>query len=217
MKDPIEYISVWIVDDDVTICSTLKEFIQQSASYMKVTTFQGCEPAFQALRKAQSPPDVVLLDIHMPGMSGIEGISQFKKMSPGSAVIMLTASFMDDEIMQAFSEGAEGYLLKTVQISQIVDSIRAAMRGGVPLDPLVARKILEMNMAKGLQKQEYGLTEIEKNIIRLLVEGSTLRQISDVLSSDFSAVNSHLRSIHSKLGVRTRSALVMKAQKERLV
>ena len=118
--------------------------------------------------------------------------------------------------MQAFSQGAEGYLLKTVQIDQIIDSIRAAMRGGVPMDPLVARRILDLNAAKSPAHAEYGLTDLEKDIVRLFVEGSTLHQISQVLELDAASVNSHLIEIQKKLSVKTRSGLVMKAQREKI-
>jgi DNA-binding NarL/FixJ family response regulator len=212
-----EHISVWLVDDDQAIRSSFKEAIHQNASYIKVTTFAGCEDALEVLRGGMNPPDIILLDNHMPDMSGIEGIRHFKQLTPGSAIIMLTASFLDDEIAEAFSEGAEGYLLKTVQIGQIVDSIRAAMRGGVPMDPLVARKMLEMNATKSGSKERYDLSDTEKEIIRLLVEGSTLRQISEVLSLEYSSVNEHLGSIQNKLNVKTRSGIVMKAQREKIL
>jgi DNA-binding NarL/FixJ family response regulator len=215
MNESTEFISVWLIDDDKAIRGSFKEAIHQNASYIKVSTFAASEDAFQILRQGQNPPDIILLDIHMPELSGIESIPHFKKLSPGSAIIMLTASFMDDEIMQAFSQGAEGYLLKTVQIGQIIDSIRAAMRGGVPMDPLVARRILDLDVTKQPLKG-YGLTELEKDIIRLLVEGSTLHQISQVLALDPSAVNSHLSAIQNKLDVNTRSGLVMKAQREKI-
>ncbi len=217
MTDTNGSITVWLIDDEKAICSSFKEAIQQHATYIRVTTFPGCEGALEALRMGSDPPDVILLDIHMPGMSGIEGIPLLKMLSPGSAIIMLTASFMDDEISKAFTVGAEGYLLKTVQIDQVIDSIRAAMRGGVPLDPLVARKILEMNVTRTPTPKDYSLTETEKDIVRLIVQGSTLHQISESLSTDFSSINSHLNEIQRKLGVRTRSALVMKAQKENLL
>lgn len=217
MSDSTEFISVWLVDDDNAIRASFKEAIHQNASYIKVTTFAGCEDAFQMLKEGQSPPDVILLDIHMPDMGGIEGIREFKRLSPGSAIIMLTASFLDEEIMHAFAQGAEGYLLKTVQISQIVDSIRAAMRGGVPMDPLVARKILEMNSSKKPSPAGYGLTDLEKDVIRLFVEGSTLHQIGSTLGLDPSSVNAHLLEIQKKLDVKTRSGLVMKAQREKIL
>jgi DNA-binding NarL/FixJ family response regulator len=217
MKDSAGQIAVWLVDDEKAICMSFKEAIQHNASYIHVSTFEGCEDALEALRMGNDPPDIILLDIHMPGMSGIEGIPFFKMLSPGSAIIMLSASFKDEEIATAFSEGAEGYLLKTVQIDQVVDSIRAAMRGGVPLDPLVARKILEMNVSKGPVQTTGLLSEQEKDIVRMLVEGSTLRQISETLSLDFPTVNSALSDVQRKLGVRTRSAVVMKAQRDNLL
>ncbi len=216
MNESTEFISVWLIDDDKAIRGSFKEAIHQNASYIKVTTFATCEDAFQVLREEQYVPDVILLDIHMPEMGGIEGIPHFKKLSPGSAIIMLTASFMDDEIKRAFSLGAEGYLLKTVQIGQIIDSIRAAMRGGVPMDPLVARRVLDMDASKKHSQKGYELTEIEKDIIRLLVEGSTLHQISEVLALGPAAVNSHLIEIQKKLNVKTRSGIVMRAQREKI-
>ncbi len=217
MKDSVGQIAVWLVDDEKAICMSFKEAIQHTASYIRVSTFQGCEEALEALRMGSDPPDIVLLDIHMPGMSGIEGIPFFKMLSPGSAIIMLTASFQDEEIAAAFSEGAEGYLLKTVQMEQVIDSIRAAMRGGVPLDPLVARKVLEMNVSKSPVQPAGLLSEQEKDVVRLLVEGSTLSQIADALSAGFPAVNTTITEIQRKLGVRTRSAIVMKAQRDNLL
>jgi len=210
-------ISVWLVDDEKAICLSFKEAIQHNAPYIRISTFQGCEEALEALRMGTDPPDIILLDIHMPGMDGIDGIPFFKMLAPGSAIIMLSASFMDDEIAKAFAGGAEGYLLKTVQIDQVVDSIRAAMRGGVPLDPLVARKILEMNTGKPPVDAQGKLTEQEKDIVRLMVEGSTLHQISDTLSLDYQAVNSAIAQIQRKLGVQTRSGMVMKAQRDKLL
>jgi len=216
MSESTEFISVWLIDDDKAIRTSFKEAIHQNATYIRVTTFAACEDSFQMLKGGENPPDIILLDIHMPEMSGIEAIPEFKRLSPGSAIIMLTASFMDDEILQAFSQGAEGYLLKTVQIGQIVDSIRAAMRGGVPMDPLVARRILEINTGQKTSHSEYGLTDLEKEIIRLFVEGSTLHQITETLNLDTQSVNTHLNAIQKKLDVRTRSGLVMKAQREKI-
>ena len=217
MNEPSEFISVWLIDDDKAITASFREAIHQNASYIKVSTFDGSEDALQLLQEGQSPPDIILLDIHMPGLGGIESISQFKKLSPGSAIIMLTASFMDDEITRAFAEGAEGYLLKSVQIGQIIDSIRAAMRGGVPMDPLVARRILEMNAGEKTAKSDYRFTDLERDIIRLFVEGSTLHQVCDTLGLKTASVNSHLTDIQNKLNVRTRSGLVMKAQREKIL
>ncbi len=217
MNEPTEFIRVWLIDDDKAITGSFREAIHQHAPYIHVTTFDGSEEALDLLQHGQNPPDIVLLDIHMPDMGGIESISHFKKLSPGSAIIMLTASFMDEEIMHAFSEGAEGYLLKTVQIGQIVDSIRAAMRGGVPMDPLVARRILEFNAGKKAEKTDYQFTDVEKEIIRLFVEGSTLHQVGDTLGLNAASVNAHLSNIQSKLHVKTRSGLVMKAQREKIL
>ncbi len=217
MNEPTEFIRVWLIDDDEAITGSFREAIHQNAPYIKVTTFNGSEMALDLLHKGQNPPDIILLDIHMPDMGGIESIAQFKKLSPGSAIIMLTASFMDEEISRAFAEGAEGYLLKSVQIGQIVDSIRAAMRGGVPMDPLVARRILELNSGKKAGKIDYQFTDVEKDIIRLFVEGSTLHQVGETLGLNTASVNSHLSNIQSKLNVKTRSGLVMKAQREKIL
>jgi len=216
MKETAESINVWLIDDDKAITTSFREAIHQHASYIEVSTFDGSEDALEALRKGQSPPDIILLDIHMPEMGGIESIAHFKSLSPGSAIIMLTASFMDEEISRAFSEGAEGYLLKTVQIGQIIESIRAAMRGGVPMDPLVARRILEMNVGKRTSNEDYKLTELDKDIIRMVVEGSTIHQICDALNLTNASINSHLSEIQAKLNVKTRSGLVMKAQREKI-
>ncbi len=217
MSTENEFISVWLIDDDTAIRASFKEAIHQHASYIRVTAFKSSEDAFQLLSQGQRPPDVILLDIHMPELGGLESIAEFKRLTPGSAIIMLTASFRDEEIKQAFSRGAEGYLLKTVQIGQIVDSVRAAMRGGVPMDPLVAQRILEMNATGKQAHEDYGLSDLEKEIIRLFVEGSTLYQIGEVLGLDTPSVNTHLANIQGKLDVKTRSGLVMKAQRDKIL
>jgi DNA-binding NarL/FixJ family response regulator len=217
MEESSDIISVWLVDDDHNIRATLNEFINQNASDMRATTYSGCEPALEALRNGAEPPDVILLDIHMPGINGIEGIPLFKKLTPGSAIVMLTGSDQDEEILQTFSAGAEGYLLKTIHLAQIIDSIRAALRGGVPMDPFVARKVLEMNTAKSPVKEDYGLTGREKEVIGLCVEGLTMNQICERISIDHSEVISNLSSINTKLNVRSRSALVMKAKREKII
>jgi DNA-binding NarL/FixJ family response regulator len=217
MNDPTEFIRVWLVDDDPALTGAFREAIQQTAQYIRVTTFNSCEVALDVLEQGRDLPDIILLDIHMPGIGGIESIARFKALSPGSAIIMFTASYMDNEIARAFAEGAEGYILKTVQIGQVVDSIRAAMRGGVPVDPLVARKVLELNAGTKTGPTDHRLSDIERDIIRLFVDGSTLQQVCDTLGLNSASVNAHVRSIQSKLNVKTRSGLVMKAQREKIV
>lgn len=212
----IENVSVWLVEDNVHYQRMLSELINESEEIICARTFISCEEALEALR-SEEPPQVILLDNGLPGMSGVEGLSKFKSMSPSSYIIMLTAHEDSDIVFQALCSGASGYLLKDSSPEKVIEAVKEVLAGGAPMNMQIAKKVVDMFAAFVPQKGEYGLTDREKDILKLLVEGHTKRKIADELFISFHTVNTHLKNIYSKLQVNSRSKAISKAFKEKLL
>jgi DNA-binding NarL/FixJ family response regulator len=208
-------ISVWIVEDDPSFRSAAEELITQTGD-MKCKSFASGETAIAALEH-EDAPDVVLLDISLPGMNGIEGLKRIKSTSPGTDVLMFTIHEKNDTIFEAICSGASGYLLKSSPSMKIVDAIREVYDGGASINPQIARKILNMFSRLNVPKEDYGLTVREKDILRQMVEGHTMQQIADKFFLSYHTVEAHTKNIYLKLQVHTRSGAVSKVLKEHLV
>jgi DNA-binding NarL/FixJ family response regulator len=161
-------------------------------------------------------PDVILVDVELPGMNGIEAVQRIKAISPITRIIMLTVFDDHDKIFKAVCAGASGYLLKTSPVEKIVESIRDVYSGGAPMTPRVAHSVLEMFSRLMVPHQDYGLTAREQKILELMTEGLLKKEIADQLTLSYHTVDTHLRNIYAKLHVNTRSGAVAKALKERL-
>ena len=161
-------------------------------------------------------PDVVLLDVELPGLNGLEAVKRIKSISPSTRVIMLTVFDDHDKIFKAICAGASGYLLKTSPVEKIIESIREAQDGGAPMTPRVARSVLDMFMRTSSPHEDYGLTTREQSILELMTKGLIKKEIADRLSVSYHTVDTHLRNIYAKLHVHTRTGAVSKALKERL-
>ena len=180
---------------------------------------ESCEEALEALEDG-AVPDIVLMDIGLPGMSGIEGTRRIKSMSPATRIIMLTVHEENEKIFEAICAGASGYLLKPSSAEQIADAVRDVQRGAAPINAYIAGKMLTMfaRLAEPQSATEtYGLTAREREILQHLVEGLTIAQIAERLFVSYHTVDTHIRNIYGKLHVRKRSGAVAKAVKERLV
>ena len=212
----IENVSVWLVEDNLHYQRTLSELINESEEINCPRTFISCEEALEALH-ADEPPQVILLDNGLPGISGIEGISKFKSVSPSTYIIMLTAHEDSETVFQALCAGASGYLLKDSSPEVVIEAVKEVIAGGAPMNMQIAKKVVDMFAAFAPQKGEYGLTDREKDILKLLVDGHTKRKIADELFISFHTVNTHLKNIYSKLQVNSRSKAISKAFKEKLL
>jgi DNA-binding NarL/FixJ family response regulator len=179
--------------------------------------YPRCEAAFEDLGKGIKFPDVVLLDIGLPGISGIHAIKRFKDRAPRIQIIMLTVFDLDDKITTALVKGASGYLLKTSSTEEILTAVRATMQGGMPLDPMVTRRLFKrIQESKGPLK-DYRLTAREKEVLKLMVDGLMVQKMADTLFISPHTVITHIKHINRKLEVNTRSQAVVKAIKENLV
>ena len=209
-------INVWIIDDTESFCIVLSEILNRSSSVHCPQYMLSCRSAIKELQNDAEPPTVILLDIKMPVMTGLDGIIPLKKNSPGTYIIMLTSYDSDAEIKLALERGANGYLLKTSTPANIIRSIESVVEGGIPFDPHIAKKLIDAYAGGKHEKSTYNLSEREKEIVKLFAEGFSTEEISQKLFISFNTVNTHRRNIFTKLDVHKRHGLVAKAYKDGL-
>jgi DNA-binding NarL/FixJ family response regulator len=207
---------VWIVEDDRWFADQLAALIGLSDAFACPCVFSMCEPALAKLQ-VEDPPDIVLMDVGLPGMGGIEGIKRIRAMAPEVKSVILTVFEDTDTIVQAISNGAAGYLLKGSSLNTIVESLRSIIVGGAPINPQIAKKILDVFSHARTGPNDYGLTPREQQVLCHLVEGLQMKQIADRMFITFHTVDKHVRSIYAKLQVPSRSLAIAKALKENLL
>ncbi|MCB8995114.1 MAG: response regulator transcription factor [Bacteroidales bacterium] len=208
-------INIWMVEDNSRYRKSLASVINNTPGMQSTMSFSNCEDAFLAM-ETETFPDVILLDIGLPGMSGIKGIQKFKSFDPTIHIVILTIYEDNDTVFDALCEGASGYLLKDSTQDKIVDSIREVLAGGAPLNMRIAQKVLQLFSKLKIKKTNYGLTERETEILQHIVKGETKQQIADELFLSFHTVNTHIKNIYKKLEVNTKAAVVSKAFTENL-
>jgi DNA-binding NarL/FixJ family response regulator len=208
--------SVWIIEDSRSFAESLAELINTTHSLSCQNIFHNCEDAIDCLHR-ESPPDIILMDIGLPGMSGIDGIRHIKEIVPAVQVIILTVFEDNENIFHAIKTGAAGYLLKSATLDVILESLESILDGGAPVNPNIAKKILSMFAQSSPASTDYGLTAREKEVLQHLVEGLSKKQIGGKLFVTQNTVDTHLRNIYAKLQVNSKVSAVTKALKERIV
>jgi len=163
------------------------------------------------------PPDVILLDIGLPGVDGITGLTQLKAAATQTQVVILTVFDDRDRVFRAVCAGADGYLLKTSTAAQIGDAIREVVAGGASLTPQMARNVLDQFLGKRQRTGDSSLTDREVDVLQLIVQGLTKREIATKLFLSAHTVDSHVRNIYHKLHVNNRAGAVAAAMREGLV
>jgi len=210
---PPSPIRTWLIEDNRSFRNTVAKVLNQAAGIECQHQFSAASEALAALAKT-GPPDVILLDIDLPEMSGLDAISRIKAAAPESQVVMLTVSDDPDKISRALCTGASGYLLKSASIDRIAEAVREVATGGVPMTPRVARMVLTLLPRASSDtppEQKHGLTDREQDVLELMVQGLAKKEIADRLSLSFHTVDTHIRNIYAKLHVHTRSGAVAKA------
>ena len=215
MKAAPKRITIWLVEDNDTFRNTLVRVINQSDSMKCSEAFSSCEDALEAL-KSETHPNVVLLDVNLPGMNGIDGIKEIKGLAPATQVIMLTMFDDHDKVFRSICAGASGYLLKTSSREKITEAIREVVNGGAPMNGQIARAVLDMFAKMAAPKHDYGLSPREREVLELVVGGLYKKEIADRLGLSYHTIDTHVRNIYDKLHVNSRSGAVAKAVKERL-
>jgi DNA-binding NarL/FixJ family response regulator len=208
--------TVWIIEDHAAFRRTLVRVLNAEADLQCSRDFDCCEKALAAMSGGDLP-DLILLDVGLPGMSGIEGIRLLKERAPKTLIVILTVFEDDDKVFKAICSGAAGYLLKTSSARDIIAAVRDALSGGSPMNPRVARRVLDMFSRLAPKQSDYGLSEREKEILQLMTSGLIKKEIADRLTLSIHTVDTYLRRIYEKLEVNTRTGAVAKALKEGLV
>lgn len=211
--DTIDQATVWVVEDHDLFRQTLKSVLDKSGRFHCPQAFSTSEDALRALER-EEPPDVILLDIELPGMDGVTAIPLFKRASPGIQIVIQTVHDDNNTLYRAYDAGALGYMLKSDTRERIFEAIDDVLIGGASLNRFVTRKTLEM--ITGRKENDYGLTPRELQILRMYTRGGTKKSLSEDLHISSYTVDAHTRHIYRKLKVHSKSEAIAIAIMRRL-
>ena len=195
-------ISIAIIEDDEDIRESLKILIQTTEGFECAGTFADAEAGLGFL--TANPADIVLMDIHLPGMNGIECVRQLKSVHPEMQFIMCTVFKDDESVFNALKAGATGYLLKNDDPGKIIDAIHELHDGGSPMTPQIARRVLESFKRPAVNDALHLLTKRETEMLGLLAKGLRYKEIADKLFISTETVRKHINNIYQKLHVQSR-------------
>jgi DNA-binding NarL/FixJ family response regulator len=209
-----------IFDDNKNIRESITLLLNTEADFHVVGSFSHVLDCIDDVKSCN--PDIVLMDIEMPGMSGIEAVSIIKKELPHVQILMQTVFEDDDRVFDSICAGASGYILKNHLNTKLIDAIRELQFGGSPMSPSIARKVLnKMQSVSGFIKPEeapdYHLTAREKEVLSCLVNGLSYKMIASDLTISYETVRSHVKKIYEKLHVASLTEVVAKAINQRIV
>jgi len=207
-------VSVVIFEDNDKLRESLCMLLDEVDDYLLVGEYNNCREAFSITKKYR--PDVVLMDIDMPGSSGIIGVSMVKEANPETAVIMYTVFEDDEKLFQCLCNGANGYLLKKTPPSRLIEAIQEVMEGGAPMSPSIARRVLGSFQVRK-SSNRYNLSEREMQVLQLLINGHSDKIIASRLGISFHTARSHLKNIYFKLHVNCGKEAIAKALSEHIV
>lgn len=203
-------IRVAIVEDQRQTREGLAALVGGTPGYRAVGRYASMEEALPRLEA--DPPDVVLQDIGLPGMSGVEGVRRLKARHPAVQILMLTVYADNDHVFEAICAGACGYLLKDTPPTRLLEAIREAHAGGAPMSPEIARKVLAMfHRVAPPRAEEHRLSAREIDVLKLLVEGASYKTAADSLGVSLDTIRFHVRNIYEKLHVHSKSEAVIAA------
>lgn len=206
---------VILFEDNVELRESLSLFIQFVQDFELLAAFENCSHIADHLDTYS--PDIVLMDIDMPIVNGIEGLKILRSLRPDLPVIMLTVFEDNKYVLTAIREGATGYILKQHIASRLEVAIREALSGGAPMSPIVARLVLEHVSNPNKGKNKYALTTREKEILQSLTDGNSYKMIAASKEISIGTVTTHIKNIYEKLGVHSQAEAVGKTFKEGLL
>ena len=219
-KNSLEYdmIKVAIVEDNQTIREGLSALINGTEGYKCVAAFRDCETFLNKLNQLEV--DVVLMDIGLPGMSGIEGVAQAVKKNPDLNILMLTIYEDSEKVFDALCSGASGYLVKKTPPAKLLEAIKDAHDGGSPMSSGIARQVINAfkeTKAKTSNDEDYKLSSREIEVLNLLSDGYNYQEIAESMFISVDTVRHHIRNIYKKLHVHSQSEAVAKAIRKKII
>jgi DNA-binding NarL/FixJ family response regulator len=204
-----EPIRVAIIDDDQALVDGLRRIIDGAEGFVCAGAFGSVEAALPALPATR--PDVLLLDIQLPGMVGEEAVPKLREACPALEILMLTVFSDRGRIFASICNGANGYLLKSTPPAKLLDAIQSAKAGGSPLSPEIARKIVGLFQRTASRQPSGELTAQEQRLLALLAEGYSYQSAADQMHVSVNTIRNYVRSIYEKLHVHSKSEAVSKA------
>lgn len=202
-------IKVVLFDDNAMIRDSLSMLINEYEDIVLTASFSDCSDLIRDLKNMHI--DVVLMDIDMPGLSGIEGVKLIRKHFPGVQVLMQTVFDDEEKIFAAIAAGATGYILKNTNSNNIIEAIREVYHGGAPMTPSIARKVLGHLQQTKSTHEEHHLSSREKEVLSYLVQGLSYKMIADKMGITYDTVRAHMKKIYEKLHVSSMTEAVAKA------
>ncbi|MEI6713162.1 MAG: response regulator transcription factor [Verrucomicrobiota bacterium] len=207
---------LWLVEDNPAFRKATERALKSLTGVDSVDAFFRCEDALRVLKTGELP-DVILMDVGLPGIDGIEGIRRIKALAPEVSILVLTVFEEDEKIFNAVCAGACGYLLKSAPMPSILEGVTQAMSGGSPMNPRIARRVLEMFSRMAPEKKDYGLNEREQGVLECMAEGLLKKQMADRLNLNLHTLDYVVRCLYKKLHVNCQSAAVSVAMKDGLI
>ena len=202
-------ISIAIVEDDRAVRASLAGILQRAADCRCVGDFGSAEEALQKLPSLR--PDVILMDINLPDLSGVECVRQLSERLPAARFLMLTVQEDPDSIFNSLAAGASGYLLKPVRAAELVAAVEDVFRGGAPMTSIIARKVVQSFKQAGPSRGETEkLSPREQGVLDALAKGYSYKETADLLGVSYSTVHTHIERIYHKLHVQSRGQAVAK-------
>jgi DNA-binding NarL/FixJ family response regulator len=222
IPSPPPVLRVAVVEDDRSTRDGLRLLIDGTPGFRCVGTFPTAEAALHATITTDRQADVVLLDVHLPGMTGTDAVPRLRERWPDTLILMLTVFAEDETVFTSLCRGASGYLLKKTPPARLLDAIREASDGGAPMSPEIARKVIRMfrdfqPRERGGVGVDVGLTANELRLLQLLADGYSYRAAGEHLRVSINTIRSYIRSIYDKLHVHSKSEAVSKALKAGLI
>jgi DNA-binding NarL/FixJ family response regulator len=193
------------------VCSLLK----QAGGYEVLGAFANGAQVESQVKECN--PDVILMDINMPGVNGIEAVKKVRSVNRKVQIIMLTVFDDNEHVFMALSAGANGYLLKKYISDKLIDAIEEVVQGGAPMSPAIARMVIDNMQQRQQLKDSYKLTDREKEILQLLSRGNSFKMIAGGLGLSIDTIRTHVKHIYEKLQVNSQIEAVSKALNEKLV
>jgi DNA-binding NarL/FixJ family response regulator len=206
---------VFLYDDNEMLTKSIQLMLEDEEGLEVIATFNNAETVIDDIQSLK--PDVILMDIDMPNVNGVQAVLKIRNKYPALPVIMLTVFDDNDNIFNAICAGASGYILKRNATNEVPDAIRNVLTGGAPMTGSVARKVLQMVPGPQTKKEDFNLTSHEKKVLEFLVKGFSYKMIATELQVTVDAVRFHIKKIYDKLHVHSATEAVSKALQNKVV